>query len=274
MRKSLWLVAAAGLVVVSNTWLLLHAARNRWRGVESEVEMTERELRIDAIGTDDSALRFTLQWRSTGQESWLDQRKLEELGFDCTLPASHPEAAIRYRRVLPRPAFVALEYDGPAWAEWVKSQRERIRRAPLQNVPGYPGALTLEEQLERDIRTGSRLVAADVARDAETLRQRHPERARVVITRAVVRMWYEPAFQGSSAERAWPARLRGAINELPGQFIHLPQPFSGQLGPQLKNLTSWSHFATPAPQPRYRVRLRFGAFLEPWVAGLAAAHVP
>ena len=139
-----------------------------------------------------------------------------------------------------RTGFVALEYDGAAWQSWIE-WRERIEHVPV----GQKRAIVYERV------SGTRLAVIDAGPDAAALRAHYPERNRVLILPAVIRMALT-----QSAPASPPDRLRGYIQEIPSE-IHVPRPFSDRL----------RELSQGGPRA-YRVRLRYGRLLEPWVTGI------
>jgi hypothetical protein len=173
------LVVAALVLLASIGGLLGAAAWNRG-GHPQRLVLSERELALPSAweyGADpEPALRLSFRWqaRDEAQDArvWLTETKLAELGFPIGVPAGAPEAATVSGRSLPRVAWVAFEYDGPAW---------RLL-APRRAALGQPGI--------RGHSTSSRLVPIVAGMDVESLRRRHAG-APVVVMRAVVRMRHE-----------------------------------------------------------------------------------
>ncbi len=241
-RSILWLgillVLLTDAVVLEGVW------RNRSGETEAVLELSERELPLTYTSEDNSGIALRLTWIGRNfygpdpeNQNWFDEAKLGEIGFDIRVPATDPAAEIRYRRVLPRKAFVALEYDGEAWQQWLSHQRE------VSTHSGVP------------LEFGSRLVAIDVAADAARLRQRYPNRKKYLIVRGLVRLhrWqkWDPQINAYSG----PSRLRGDIQEiLPGE-IHVPLPFAEALAKRPKHFT---------------VGLAYGKNFEPWVISCRA----
>jgi len=236
------LLAAAGVVVIANAFTLLHVWRNRVGPVEAEVTLTNRELQqsVSAASEDDSGVDLRLvwldgqQWNSDRYIAWLDSAKLRELGFDTSVPVSDESAQEFYRRQRSRRAFVALEFDGPAWERWFDETEATRPRDQRQSM--------------------TRLIAIDAGRDAERLRARYPDRIQVMIVPASVRISLQPYFAGSGPkfpER--PARLEGWIQDMPDS-IHVPLLYSEGFRKSRGDL--------------YSVRLRYGRSLEPWIAGV------
>jgi hypothetical protein len=245
------LVAAAAVVLIANIITMVHVARNRSGSPESDVTLTQRELEEFYNPNDeDSGIALNLRWSDQrwpmpspgSQLAWLDQKILQELGFDTSVAPSDKEAFEFYQRQRARRAFLALEFDGTSWRKWLDDvEHQRQAQASLRL---YPPALNLPE-------TSSRLMAIDASSDAARLRARHPERGSVVIIPAVIRIEVEP--QGAKN----PGRLYGLIQEIPSS-IHVPLPFSDAFG----------HLPGGHNNAKYRVHLRYGAFLEPWIVGV------
>jgi hypothetical protein len=251
------LLAAAAIVLTANGFGLVHAWRNRTGPVETDITLTERELPMAYHANDeDSGVALDLRWidqswdssRSESPAVWLDQKALAGLGFDTSVAPSDEKADEFYQRQRARRAFVALEYDGPAWQRHLEhAEREDLDRAELShsNVPPH-----LHE-------SETHLVAIDAAPDAARLRNRHPDRNSVIIVPAVVRITVRTFFPAYRGERSRPALLSGSVQEIPAS-IHVPRPFSDGF----RRLTGDRH------NVKYRVHLRYGASLEPWIVGV------
>ena len=258
--KHTGILAAAAIVLLANGFALIHAAINRSGQPEAEIILTERELNYYP-SSDDSGVTLNLRWVDTGAAPYssalnvdevetrtlLNQAKLEELGFDCQVAPSDPKADTFYIRQKARTGFVALEYDGAAWQSWIE-WRDRKARAEAERT-----GQKRTDDYERI--SGSRLAVIDAGPDAAALRARHPERNRVLILPAVIRISLTPHWPSTKELPGRPARLSGYIQEIPSE-IHVSRPFSDRL-------------RTLSGSPRaYRVHLRYGRLLEPWVIGI------
>jgi Domain of unknown function (DUF4824) len=249
------LLAAAAILVAADAFALVHAWRNRSGPADAEITLTERELPTSInLNDDDSGVSLELRWLDPagtfGVElpaAWIDLAALRELGFDTSVAPSGNSAIEFYQRQLARRAFVALEYDGPAWrAHAERIERENARRAGL--FPQYAPANSLEGM--------SHLVAVDASRDPMRLRSRYPDRGSVIIVPAVVGIAVQPALP-AGGNLARPAQLAGSIQEIPSS-IHVPRPFSD----------GFRRLPKDRSKVRYRVHLRYGASYEPWIAGV------
>jgi hypothetical protein len=195
---------------------------------------------------------------------WFDQKKLEELGFDLSVPASSPKAARFYENLRSREVFVALEYDGPAWEAWLKDREPR-----LEKETSYGPQVTLPDRLEIERQTTPRLVTIDVARDPKELRRKYPDRSRVMILQAVVRAKLEPEQRASQTAPLRPAYLRGAITRLAIDSINVPQPLSRRFEGQSYSPWTYDGNRVKIQPPPYSVTLRVGSKYEPWVVGMS-----
>jgi hypothetical protein len=255
--KHATLLAAAAIVLVANAFGLVHAWRNRSGPVEADITLTEREVPLSYNSNDeDSGVALDLRWTDPtwalfGRENsmlWLEQRTLQDLGFDTGVAPSDNKAVEFYQRQRARRAFVALEYDGPAWRKHLDlAERAERERAELtkSNVPA-----NLHQ-------SQTHLIAVDASTDATRLRARHPDRNSVIIVPAIVRIAVQPFVPANRGAPSRPASLYGSLQEVPFS-IHVPRPFSDAF----RRLPKDRHTAT------YRVHLRYGTLFEPWIVGV------
>ncbi len=243
-----WLLLAAAVVVLSNVLLLIGVARNRSGTPFETIELTERELALQSVPEDNSGIGLQIRWLpyrfGPDHESRIGREKLQELGFDCRIPAGSPPE----ERVLsPRHAYLALEYDGPARAAWLKAQEGPSKAAATNApVPRY-----------RTIWSETRLFYVDAARNAEALRRRYPDPQKYLIVHAVIAAGY---YTGSNAGGEW----RGWVSEIIPPEVHVPLPHA-------KLLSGLRPYG--GGEPRYSVVLRYGHRLEPWVADVRMTEV-
>lgn len=242
MRRVL-VSAAAVVVLAANAGTLVVTWRNRSGPSGGTMELTERELRLVPVPWESTAMSLELSWdvlESPGgrrRPAWLDATKLEELGFDCSLPVDGAHAKEHYASMSPRLVFVVLEYDGEAWR---------------QARQGDPEPKT-------------RLFVVDAGRDARRLRDRYADTKTHVITRGVVRLSYEERNPEDGARLATP-RLRGRIETVLPSRIFVPRPHS-------RVLERLRHRGARSPEglegePRFAVTVCWGSNYEPWVQGV------
>jgi hypothetical protein len=242
--KQASLAAAAAIVLIANAFALEHAWRNRSGPIDSDITLTERELAKSwNSGDEDSGETLRLAWRNPWfpqlEAELFDRKALQELGFDTTLAPSDRQAAEFYGRQDSRRVFVALEYDGPAWHK----RNDNLKRQDEQ----LHGPVNANLRSQRE--SSTHLVAIDTSTNAAQLRARHPNRGSVIIVPAVVSISLAPGGPGF-------ARLNGTIEDIPSE-IHVPLAFSAGFRGLPRN-----------GKARYRVHLRYGASLEPWIVGV------
>jgi hypothetical protein len=240
-RKSL--LAAAVLVVVANAIALLGVARNRASTLQT-IDLTERELTLGYQDEENSGIDLHLAVNyvpgldyGSGLD-WLDAAKLKELGFPASV------SSIKEHRDWPaRPAYVAFEYDGPAWQAVAAREREIQRQFQRGSF---------ESKFDRE----PRLVAIDASSSSETLLAKYGSTGRRLILHATV--------QPQLARQDGKSIVRGHIAEILGPQIHVPLPAATVLPPR-----GPPQYGPPA-RPRYTIRLAFGARFEPWIISVTA----
>jgi hypothetical protein len=246
--RRLGLLAGLVLVVAVNAVVLAGVAWNR-SAVDARVELTERECPLPfRMDDEDTGLELRLVWRAPDQNldaapPWLGRNALRSLGFDVSVPPADPKAESFYARALPRGAFVVLEMDGPAWRHWLEARKRELSAQKCCN----------QEDLDREERIGSRLVAVAAGLDARALRASYPDRSRDLILPAQIRL--------SRMERPdRPAVLYGTA-ELRSHQV--PVPLS--LRPVLDAVRRGPVDRDGPKAPRYRLTLATGKRHEPWL---------
>jgi hypothetical protein len=262
--KSASLVTAASIILVANALALIHSARNRAGTPEAEITLTNRELRYfdQPVTDDDSGVTLHLQWtdpsipwvpESDPRPNWIDRQKLEALGFDCRVDPGSSDASRFYQRQRPRQAFVALEYDGEAWRQFLQQHEQAFAKRRAGTEPDDSAGFSAGT---------SHLVAIDADLDPVKLRARHPDRRSVLILPAVIAVMLDRfRSYGMKSDSKHPAEITGRIQELPSS-IHVPRPFSDQFR---RPDRSRSNVFSNRP---YSVYLSYGSSLEPWVTGV------
>lgn len=141
------LMVAAAVVIAANAAALLSAARNRAGTPDAVVELTERELWLEYQNEENSgiAVRLSYSLNYASPTAWIEPDAA--LGFGTGAPD----------RQLPRHAYVAFEYDGPAWRKFSDGRKAE------------------------EIYGASHLFPIEAARTGDELRRRHPDRNSVLI---------------------------------------------------------------------------------------------
>ncbi|RPJ62227.1 MAG: DUF4824 family protein [Acidobacteria bacterium] len=254
-------LVAAGVVVVFNLATLAAVWSNRAGEPEAVLQLTERELSLPPREAENTALALRLEWVDPEilrpGPGWFDRQRLEEVGFDCSLPVTSENRA-HYQGQAPRAVFAVLEYEGEAW--------RRYEAEPM--IPPTPDQRYVDSRrAERDPgrrAQASHLVLVDVGRDAAALRARHPNRRREIVmpATATIRVVEEPGQ---------PAYLEGRVAMIQPQQVNVPRDHRHLLETLQ---TDWRRRVTPEPglpstgsiTPRYRATVKWGGSLEPWLA--------
>jgi len=258
-------VMGLALLALANGLALAGAGWNRG-GEDSRLRVSERELSrpwelhednedsslwleldYEVANSDNSRLKL-ITFGSTKWDdvSWLDARRLGQLGFDVTPPPITFGDSFEFAK-RSRPAFIVLEFDGPAYAA-------RLRTLELEARTRTDVA----QALERARNEASRLYAIDVGRDADTLRVRYTDRRRYAIVPGVIDMDWN--LEDSRLKLS--ARLR----VLP-KSIHLDASQASALGVRRRAPADWAG-QKEAP---FEVDLAFGRRGEPWIVNARQA---
>jgi hypothetical protein len=257
--KQPFLAAALSVLAVSNAFVLLHVGMNRQGAPEAELDLTARELSRNYARGDDSRVSLMLRWENTAPEYpefepappiWFHEQKLKETGFTLDVPPDAKDALRHYQNSRSREVFVALEFDGPAWQQWLRQREDHLRFQARAN-PQLQQEARIQEQIDAQQRTASRLVAIDAGLDPDALRRKYPDRKQVLILRGLARVVLEDGP---------PAHLRGAITQISSDAVNVPMPFS--------ELLSSIPISYDMPADSYAVTLRVGQRYEPWIADL------
>jgi hypothetical protein len=195
---------------------------------------------------------------------WFDRAKLEQLGYDCRVPIDDPEAAQFYAHATSRKAYAVLEYEGPAWKAVLADKEQEVARMP-DLVHRKERTLKELEEAKKDLQrlrtSGSRLVLVDVGRDADRLRENYPDAHRYLIAPAIVALMHFRAWTEKDG-KFHPAYLNGRVQKLMVEEIHVPLEYRPLLNRLLEDDQRRSR---ESQEPRYRVSLRYGQRLEPWL---------
>ncbi len=277
-RLPLWAGLAVILAVSAGT--LLGVLWNRTGTPDAVLELEERELILLPAEREDSGR--TMTWIVDGSRgpwlhatpAWLDREKLGALGFDVSVDPLTPGAERHYQVQPPRAVFVALELGGDAYREYLAAWTKRLEEEAARAGGATPTAerrAEIERELAAAPGTASRLALVDADRDAAALRARHPDRQKVALLRAVLRVrWREDAPGRDLPERA---RIEGTLSDLAPETLTVPPRLLAALealpllesGPQLFDADRVALLGRPS---RYRVRVAFGRNHEPWIESI------
>jgi hypothetical protein len=206
---------------------------------------------------------------------WLDRAKLRELGFAVDLDPADPASADYYSWKLPREVYVAFEFDGAAFRDWLAEQEQRVeklREDVAKSLKSREDLADAEALLALDRTMRSRLFPVDAGRDPVELARRRTDCGRCIVLPAIMAVRrVEPRDQ--------PPELRGVITALSVDSVHVPLRLHPRLETFLPRQTQAEaeararqqprmEWPTPSP-PRYRVVVAFGRRFEAWLVDVA-----
>jgi hypothetical protein len=275
-NKTTALVTGLALIILGNGVALTGIYYNRSGEPDARVTLTQRELRLPYYGgfvSENSGVAFNLQWRirddnsnyatNWGYPDWLDEKKLKELGFNTKIPKEAPHATRRYRKMLPRAAYVVLEYNGPTYKanlarvlNNLKTQKQLATEHPSDKQHAVD-LRQAETAVDNEKNTFSHLFAVDTGVNKGVLRHKYPNRSMYIIAEAQIRIALFAPKPPS------PLKLAGRIQSLSINSITAPYTIRQQLEPHLtKNRYAARH------NLKYNVTIAYGRRLEPWIEDL------
>jgi hypothetical protein len=275
------LAIGIALIVLTNAVALGGVWSNR-SATESALTLSERELGLPWRSlrfTEDSGLSLNLNWRvgdheagefvsgytfNGGTPEWLDAAHMAALGF-APGDLGSDRGRRSYTRQLPREVILVMELDGPARQRAVERARENAKRhAAAAAAAANAGskqfadrARQARDELAREESSNSRLFVIDAGLDARQLREKYPDRRRVLLLRGTVR----PAVRdrGDNAPQA-----TGYVSRIGSGRIHVPYAQRGLF-------ESARGVGEPGGSDRFTVELLVGQRLEPWIANAIPA---
>lgn len=295
--KKYGLIASIILLLLVNAFVLIGVYYNRSGNTEAYIELTERELTLNSFDSfsyylekENSGLSLHLQLGNnrsyndnSNSDDWLDQKKLEEIGFDCSVPLSSPKAKLHYGKMLPRKTFAVLEYEGKAWVKsrsdaeaYLKEMAQKTQRGEEGEKEYAKGKVTLY------LKTASHLFAIDASNDPVSLRKKYKDVSRYIITPVKVSITFDESSEDCKCKKTPTTKktqstLSGNIREVLVNEIHVP-PGKRQILESLlkKDGSASGRFAGFDPyddngkirDPYYKIILQYGNRYEPWVADI------
>ncbi len=274
------LISGLAIIVLTNVVALAGVAYNRSGEPDAVVELTERELGLPynyGFEKENTGLGLRINCRVEdltndylyntyncfGQPAWLNKEKLLELGFDLNDHSDHDPARWAYNKILPRQAFIVLEYNGAAHQRAVSNKQQTLVEAQtlLTNNPDNQEfekrVKDATDKLHAEQDYNSRLFVIDAGLDKATLRSKYADTERYILMQALIR----PTWTTVDKQNEW----AGHITDLLIDNINIPLQHRDVFRPVENNAPYRSQNQR---QPRYKVRVAFGKRAEPWVIGV------
>lgn len=279
---------AIGLVAFVDAVVLAGAAWNRGGEPEAVLTITERELRIAATWKENSGIWLRLDWNRFEVGTCDDQEtvfkspeRIQDLGFDTSVPPDHPEAEVVYGKALPLERYAVLEFEGESWACWLRAQEQSIEEMAAKVARGEEAPRSLDfarQSLDADREARSRLTVIDLGRDPQELRRRYPDRGRFLVTRAVVALFLESRWD-SELHRQADFHLKVRVREIVSDELQVPRPLRAvpeaarRRAAEAEPDKVWQYQGRTGP-PQYEVEMRYGRRLDPWIASIRELPEP
>ena len=279
------LIAGAALILLANAVALTGVYFNRSGEPEARMRLSQRELGTPwdwSVARENSGMVLGLNWRVNdgnavdnsyggygyhgGTPDWLDEPRMQALGFDTTPVGESSEARRRFERGLPREVLLVLELAGPAWQQALARARQNAARheaARLANADSkefVARAKQAQEQLKNEETVHSRLFAVDAGLDRAALRAKYPDRDRYLILKARLRPRLE------THERK--TRVTGYVSELAVRRINVPHALRPALEPALRQ----PRHNGLAPGVNFEATVAVGQRLEPWIEAVSVTR--
>lgn len=280
------LISGIVLIVLANTVALSGVYYNRSGEPESTLLLSERELQIPYQSQrrkENSGIALRIKWKtvqpvskdkpyyyySSQQPGWLNENKLNELGFNLEHEKQKREKRGAYRQILPRNVLLVLENDGDAYQQDLRNARENLKaqRALVRNNPGkdefFSRLKTAEQQYRRLQQNDSRLYVIDAGLDLDLLRKKYPDRSRYLVAGGSVRVWLQ--YDRKKQE----TRVSSYISGLDVTHINTAKVFHADLE---KVMEDRHQRKDTNKKPNYVLRVSWGKRLEPWLQAIEAVR--
>jgi len=263
---------AFGIMIVSNILVFWGVYQNRSSKPTSVISLTEREMPMRSYYRHHRDLRDRhlkvrtmvhtgVRYKYYKTPLWLDEAKLQTLGYDTQKAKANINDI--HRRETTKVCYVALEFDGNTYQEYLASEIERYEQKVTEyNATKHKSFTSYikydKRELKRTKEQESRLFVIDASQDYQTLRQKYPKE-QYIITQAKIQL--RKHYQNKNYH------LRGYIMDVMIPNIHLSKSNLKKLKDILKNATKEKKYSL---HPKYTITLAFGSRLEPYIVDIKA----
>lgn len=256
--KSLYTLAFL-LIIVTNIFVLIGTYSNKLGEATSSVVLTQRELRIPYSSIDEnSGVSLKIRYRvtndlayrpyaSTRNPIWLDELKLQKLGFDTQKQKKYQNR----KSNLKKEVFFVLELNGESYKKQLELSTKNLeeKKALLKEDPSNQRLVNnvkdAKRHLHREKTKASRLYIIDAGLSYEKLRDTYKDKAKYIIAKGIVRSYYKKYKASKLAD------VKGYITGLSISEIHVEKSFKNKLQDKHK---------------KFNVHVEYGSRYEPWVS--------
>ena len=269
-----YMFIALGLVLLVNAVILIGVARNRSGEPDATLVLSERELPLswDFRDKENTGVSLQLNVNFNNEELlWFDESKLAELGYNVRRYRESNHA--RTWQVLPKKAYVVLEYEGEVWQRYRQRQLDEIATLPEKVDLGKLEPEYAQNQIQEkrfQLTVASRLFCIDAGLDPGKLRLRYSDGGRYIIVPAEVRMQID--WEPKSSDQKGVRKLFGRVQKVLVNQLYVPHKLHSQLQAlpsSVRIQPGYTYFNRQNPaRVRYQVQVAFGQRLEPWILGI------
>lgn len=286
-RRHTWLAGLA-ILIVTNTFVLVHAALNRSGEPTNRMTLSPLELHVpwrNVARDENSGVSLSLAYVGPGlgsvseygpDENWdgppdFSTQALQTFGFDLTKKKNDQDTYRYYSRTAAKPAYVVLEFNGPAYERTLNQARERLQSL-LRDFATLPEQKDLKFKLDEAQRHlkwienhATRLYVIDIAHDAEPLRGKYSDMARYLILPGTIK----PVFVYSGTDGG---KVHAQVSVTGHGEIHVPLPLSEAITPSAspyrENVFVQQDETEKSKPPFPSATLVWGSSYEPWVESI------
>ncbi|SFC58919.1 DUF4824 family protein [Pseudoalteromonas denitrificans] len=261
MKK--YLLIGLFIILTTNMIVLAGVVFNRSGEPSSELTLTERELSFPYSYDkgENSGISLNLHWRTpskknedsyaySSKEIEISQSKLVELGFE---PFNSENKFWSESQTL----FWALEFDGNLYESELRKVQLNYQTAlkeyeSLSNKPNKHKKEKLKTRLDREKISNSRLFFVDVAADYEALASQFSDQKNILIVKGLTKPYF------NKKTKQYSLLLRQLVIKKIMISVEYANIFNSL------SQKDWSGIK----EPRYKVDLKWGKRLEPWVLSI------
>jgi hypothetical protein len=256
------IIASLLLIAITNIVILIGVFNNRIGEAESNVLLTQRELKLSHQSYEEnSGLSFRINWRifNDGQ-LWIDDAKIKELGFVINQGININED-FYYKYSTVKEVFVVLEYNGDSYVKQIKKEegifkeKKDLFELSSKNKREQEILNNAHKKLNNEKFINSRLFAIDASLDPIKLRSIYKNKAKFIIAKALIKVSYSKSNTI--------IKINKYITNLSIQKIHLSQQYHKLFKAIIKN-----KYSSEKINNKYLISLKYGSRFEPYVVSV------
>ncbi|MDY0117466.1 MAG: DUF4824 family protein [Sulfurimonadaceae bacterium] len=239
-------------VLVTNVFIFIHIYNNRADEPTSHTYLSLRELyHSDHKNWENSGISLRILFRSPpyAGATWLDEKKLREIGFSSNELYKSEKRGQNIKKEL----FIVLEQNANKYQESLQKFHNEVLQAKAlyedkkdrQSKNKYEDA---EHSYNNEKTRPSRLFAIDAGQTYEQLRHKYSDTNRYIIVKGIIQVIDENKMT-----------RRGIIRELSRSNIYLPKKLHKDF------LQKYNH---KQDENEEFIEVKYGTLYEPWISGM------